>query len=398
MITKKLYLTIVLLAILTVPFVPLTSVSAVDSPVDTKQELIFLKEVIGIDVDRYEVTLTSSGAEDFSGNDNPIGYIGYVQTHGIYVLVNWDTSTETYSQLKNIFSFANTTLRTCSLEAEAGKPYYSKPLPSSVPEAAKTILDRYKILTGDAELTVMKNMLTNVDVTHSSAKTEGNLRLETTVASERVSFRWIETQNGVDFGCFSLEFKNGAFLTFFDSRSYTLVGSAEVNISSAQAVNIALQAAKNLTYSYNGKLYGNLTIVEHAIRAELKSNVRDSPIVFYPCWIVDLPLDQAYPGYVSFIEVQIWADSGQVISCHTMGYGGPMPDNPHSQTSTTEPTSTPTLSPSVTSNPENQTVTQTENLKQSPIMDAAATIAVAATLISIIIAVVIRTKLKRNNV
>ena len=65
-----------------------------------------------------------------------------------------------------------------------------------------------------------------------------------------------------------------------------------------------------------------MTIVEDQIRAELNANVRDAPTLFYPCWTVALPLDNVYPGSVYYIEVLIWADTGQVISCKTMGYGG----------------------------------------------------------------------------
>ena len=43
----------------------------------------------------------------------------------------------------------------------------------------------------------------------------------------------------------------------------------------------------------------------------------------YPCWIVDLPLRTIYPGSVSYIEVMIWADTGEVISCNALGYGFP---------------------------------------------------------------------------
>ena len=57
----------------------------------------------------------------------------------------------------------------------------------------------------------------------------------------------------------------------------------------------------------------------------------------YPCWIVDLPLGEFYAGGVSYIEVMLWADSGEVISVEALGGGFPY-EEPY-------PTPTPTSSP-----------------------------------------------------
>jgi hypothetical protein len=325
------------------------------SPVDNRKILDFLKDVVGVDVDRYEVTLISSTVRDYTTKDNPIGNLGYIQTDVVYGFVNWDMATETYSSLKVLSSFANATLRTFSLHVEAGVPYYSKPLSSNVLEGARMFLERYQSFSGDAELTTMRNMLTTVDVTKNSTKLEGNLKLEVSTVSNRTYLDWIQSQNGVDFNSFTLGFENGVFTEFHDSRSYRMVGSAEVNISKEQAINLALKEANGLSYTYNGKLVDNLTIVEDKISAELKANVRDNPTLFYPCWSVILPLNDVYPGFIYYIQVKIWADSGEVISCKAMGYGGSIPDGSSNST-------TPSLTPTTTSELPNQSGSENTSL------------------------------------
>jgi hypothetical protein len=42
----------------------------------------------------------------------------------------------------------------------------------------------------------------------------------------------------------------------------------------------------------------------------------------YPIWVVDLPLNDVYPGMVSFIRVRLWADTGEVINIQPLGSGG----------------------------------------------------------------------------
>ncbi|MCW4003489.1 MAG: hypothetical protein NWE95_06220 [Candidatus Bathyarchaeota archaeon] len=289
--------------------------------------MIFLQDVVGLDVDKYDVTLISSKVRDYTTDNNPIGNLGYIQTNEVYELVNWDMKTEMYSDLRVSFSYINSTLRSCSLKVESGLAYSSKPLSSDLSEAAGNFLERYNSFSADTELNNMISMLTAVDLNTNQSKTSSNLKLEVKVDSDLTSIRWVRTQNGVDYSQLVLNFKNGTFLDFFDSRSYITIGDSEVNISKEQAINLALKQADGFSYSYNGVIVENLTIVEDKIKAELKANVRYNPSEYYPCWTIDLPLNTVYPGSIYYIQVKIWADDGQVLYCKAMGYGGPDPGN-----------------------------------------------------------------------
>ena len=117
-----------------------------------------------------------------------------------------------------------------------------------------------------------------------------------------------------------------------------------MNISQEEALDIALKRVESFTYTYKGK---NITITSSNIVKE------DSLLYFsflnrtkrfevYPIWIVDLPLDDLYPGDIAFIKVMLWADSGEVIRAEALGYGfpydpssTPLPEN--TQPESTEP-------------------------------------------------------------
>ena len=187
--------------------------------------LVFLKEVVGLDVDRYEVTLISSIVRDYTNDNNPVGNLGYIKTNEVYGLINWDMKTEIYSDLRVSFSYINSTLRSCSVSVDSGLAYSHKPLPYDLSAAAGVFLERYDSFSADPELDSMKSMLANVDLSTSTTKVGSNLKLEVKVDADRTSIRWVRTINGVDYSRLILDFENGAFLDFFDSRSYITIGS-----------------------------------------------------------------------------------------------------------------------------------------------------------------------------
>lgn len=254
--------------------------------------------------------------------------------------------------------------------------------PSGMSAAASVFLERYDTFSADPELDSMKSMLTNVDLSTSTTRVGSNLKLEVKVDANRTSMRWVRTINGVDYSRLILDFENGAFLDFFDSRSYITIGSSEVSISKEQTIEMALKLADDFSYNYGGKLVENLTIVKDQIRAELKANVRYNPSEYYPCWIIDLPLDAVYPGSIYYIRVKIWADDGQVLSFKEMGYGGPDPGS-----------STMDIGQTETTPPENENETQAGTNSFTPLTIILITV-VLVILLSVFTAVIVIQKRK----
>lgn len=387
MLTRKMCVSMVLTVFLTLSAVQL-SAYAVGSTADTKKVLTFLGDVVGVNVEKYETTLTSCFVRDYTSDASPIGNLGYVETSGIYTLNNWDASRQTYSALEIDFTFANASLESCTLNVLSGLPLYTGPLSSNIGEAAGVFLQRYQTFTGDLQISAMGSMLANVDIARNTTKTTANLKLEVSTTSDSVSLRWTNIQNDVEYSSLNLEFRHGSFYSFYDSRSYYKIGGTDVNISKQQAIEIALKQAKDYSYGYNGKVIDNLTIVEDQIRAELKANVRYAPSEYYPCWIVDLPLNDVYPGSIYYIEVMLWADNGQVISCKEMGYGGPLPEDPSSNPDDSVPDS----SSSSTSEDTNLS-----KINQTSVPSWLIYLAVVAIAISVSFAIIVVTFKKRKN-
>jgi hypothetical protein len=345
-----------ILSLICVQFCLLPVVYAIDSPADTNQALLFLSDVVGLDMTKYEATLETCSASDFS-DVSIIGDIGYVRTSGKYVLQYWDTKEEQYSLLHCIFNFAGSTLISCSLSTDSGKALYSKPLPPNLVDAARVFVARYEQFTNDLQLSEMESILANIDGAKNTTKTVNELQLSVSVTSYATSFNWKSFNNGIEYPGMGVTFIKGEFSSFGDRRSIYTIASTKVNISREKAIELALNKSEGFSYKYNDTTVSNFTIVKDQILADLLTKSKDSPTELYPFWAVYLPLSEVYPGHVSVIRVELWADTGDVISCQTLSYGGPVPDD-SSNNSSPEPSSVPTSSSSSSNPTQNSPLSQ----------------------------------------
>lgn len=337
---KKLYAFIVLSALLVAFFVQFNAASAATT-VDTAEVLVFLKDVVQLDTSKYEATLTTKATNYWPWLD------GFAQTTGQYTLDSTglvDSTGQCGTSIVTVsFTFWDEKLISCSIYEESqGPTLYSKQPATDLRAAASDFLQRYQAYTDDAQLTQMRSLLNTVEVTANTTKTVDNLSIEVYIEEDKTFFTWGNTLNGADYSRLRLKFQNGQFASFGDDRSFYELGSSEVNISQEEALDIALKRVESFTYTYKGK---NITLTSANIVKE------DSLLYFsflnrtkrfevYPIWIVDLPLDDLYPGNIAFIKVMLWADSGEVISCEALGYGFPFEEpylTPTPFTENTEP-------------------------------------------------------------
>jgi hypothetical protein len=313
---------------------------ATETPANVEEVLVFLRDVVELDMAKYNAILVTNATNYWP----ELG--GVAQTTGQYRLDSTgfvDSTGECGTSILTVtFSFWDNKLISCDIYEESqGPPLYSKQPATDLKDAASNFLQRYQTYTGDTQLSQMRSLLDTVDVTSNTTKTADNLSLEVKVKYDRTTLSCSNTLNGAGYSRLCLEFDNWGFSGFYDDRSFKKLGSSEVNISQEEAVSIALKSVEPYQYTNkNGTV--NFNIVEENIRSRFLFLNRTDHFVIYPCWVVDLPLGEFYAGGVSYIEVMLWADSGEVISIEALGGGGYPYEEP---SSTPTPTSSPIPEP-----------------------------------------------------
>jgi hypothetical protein len=175
--TKRLCLPLVLVVVLAVLFAYLPTVYLAESS-DADEVLVFLEEVVSLDVAEYDVTQLGTSVT------YPDWLDGLAQVTGKYSL-----ESET-SKIDVLFKFRNNTLSWCLVRILEGSPQYLNAPSANIRDLATSFLQKYQDYSGDSDLEAMRNMLDMVDVTENSTKTADNLKLTVSITSFSSTFDW----------------------------------------------------------------------------------------------------------------------------------------------------------------------------------------------------------------
>lgn len=355
--------------------------------------LSFLRDVVGLDLAKYNATLVSDRVE------YPADLGGLAQEIGKYTLESNE------SIISITYKFRNNTLSYSELTMLKGSPLYSQPLSANVLDTAKSVMQRYQNYLGASYCQAMRDMLDTVTEVKTMTATAGNMKFDISGETDSPKFSWIYTSNGIDFTRkgMSLQFENGLLTYFIDNWHLYRIGSDSLNVSAEEAIRIAREAVpKNYSYQvtlWNGTVVDvtGLNPVDEPVRAELLIGSRE-PLTLYPYWHVHLYFDKVYLSNIYGWNVYVWADTGEVMGFQTKKFMGDLPSEadpssldaetepstslPEDSTST-QPPDTPPQQTETTPTPT-QSPTQPENTPESP---TAIYIAIAATVISIPIAI-----------
>jgi hypothetical protein len=286
--------------------------------------LSFITDVIQLDMTKYSTKL-----EGYSV-DYPEKLGGVAQEGLTYILESEESKLDIFCRV------TNGTLTYCLLTADKGVPLYVKQSDNFL-DAANNLLDSYQSWTDDLSVQGMKDMLNMADATKDVITTSGNMKLEVVWYGDYPSFYWKSTFNGVDYTVMGFAFDEGK-LAFGDDRSLFKIGSTVVTVSKEEAIETALKHIE--TYSYTVGMGSepsievtDFDIAEEKITAELLTWQRE-PLTLYPYWNVKLKLASTHPGFVTAINVGVWADTEEVLFCYPMGWGGSIPvENPTTELS-----------------------------------------------------------------
>jgi len=207
LLTKKFCLPLILVVVLAVLFAYLPTVYVTENS-DADDVLVFLEEVISLDVAKYDVTLLGTSVT------YPDWLDGLAQSTGKYTL-----ESET-SKIDVLFKFRNNTLSWCLVRVVEGSPHYLNAPSANIRDLASSFLQKYQAYSGDSELEAMRSLLDVVDVTENSTKTVDNLQLTVSVTSFSSCFDWRYTLDGADCGGVDVSFRDEHFYAFGDDRSY----------------------------------------------------------------------------------------------------------------------------------------------------------------------------------
>jgi len=296
--------------------------------------LTILEEVVGLDMAKYSIELDL-----------------YAQAPFLYfdILPQEDvkyTLESSESKLEVICAFADQKLRSLNIYINDGSPITTQPV--TIPlEMAKDFLDKYPTYSEASYYSTMRSMLDNIEANKNTTKTVENIKLEVTVTANRTDFRWKYCFNGVETTskCVVLNFKDGFLKYFIDTWKLYTIGSTDLNISEEEAIELAMNAAEN--YSWSVSMGGDnppVTVTEFNIMGVIETDLSfgnyptknesrgGNPLTLYPGWHVKLYFDKLYPGNVYGLNIGIWADTGEVNDISTLismlGYPDDIPEFP----------------------------------------------------------------------
>ena len=277
---------------------------------NTDGAMAFLTDVIQLDITKYHAELVSNTLE-FRPD------LGEITEEILkYSLLSYE------SRLDVFLRFRNQTLSRYYIQVLEGIPYYSEPQPDNLLDITSQILNRYKTYTGASYLNEMERMLDNVNNITGLEKIVGNMKLEATIEGHNKEIKWVYTVDGIDFPTKGVEFMfEGDFLKeITDDWLLYQIGSTELNVSEEEAIAIALEYAKTISWTSGNQEVTNLTILEDSVEARFWPHPREA-LDLIPYWYVVVHFDRIYPENIDRIGIGIWGDTGEISSYQTISIG-----------------------------------------------------------------------------
>jgi DNA-binding transcriptional ArsR family regulator len=275
----------------------------------TDKAIIFLRDVIQIDITEYHATLLRDTVEHRSD----LG--GVVEEVLEYSLTNSE------SQIYVTLRFRNRQLSRYQLSLFEGSLIYAEAQSFTIVDIVKNLLGRLSSFESTSYLEAMSAMLASVNGTENAEVTAGNIKLQVSVSGDRTEFLWMYTENGVDFSAksLSLVFENRVLEELTDGYYLFTIGTTEVSVASEEeAIAIAKNAVNGFTWTADGTVVSDFNVLTEPVLAIFHPTLREEGTALIPYWEVTLYLDKVYPSGINSIKVGIWADTGEVRRVRTL--------------------------------------------------------------------------------
>ncbi|MGE5533786.1 MAG: ArsR/SmtB family transcription factor [Bacillota bacterium] len=271
----------------------------------------FLQNVTKIDTSNYTLSLLSNTMQwrsDFGGVAEEV--IQYSLASSL-------------SNLNVNFRYRNNHFSRYDLDMIESSPIFTQNQPNDVLQNAKYFLSRYKTYSGDSYLTNMTDLLATVSTIGNLNATEGNIKLQITASGDTVTFLFLYTQDGVDYQAKGLQmiFQNNILIMMSDGYFLFTVGNSNLSTSQEQAIKIAQNYVKTLTWNIEGKQVSGFTVVDPPVSVQLVPHTRGNSVALIPYWYIEMSLTQTYAGGYNEVAIGIFADTGEVSDANLLSHG-----------------------------------------------------------------------------
>jgi DNA-binding transcriptional ArsR family regulator len=273
--------------------------------------MTMLRNVVQIDVSKYQATLVSNTVED------RVDLGGIIEEVSKYKFVN------DVSRIELTLRFRNNHFSLFQINQIEGMPNfppaYTEPQPTDNLQATHALVERYKLETSESYLDEMGKLLESANDS-SSEKILGNTKLVLSSYGDNARITLHYTDEGADFltKSVSIVVQNHIITELSDDWTLYKIGNAQVNTSKDQAILIAKDESQRFTWTSNGTEVTDFRILDGPVSAEFYPHPRDEKMTLYPYWYVTLHLDKVYSGGVSVIAVGVWADTGEVANIEAL--------------------------------------------------------------------------------
>lgn len=214
----------------------------------------------------------------------------------------------------------------CTIYPIKGSPILNQPVSSDVLNTAKITIDRLQAFSARDYIPTFQNMLNSVTALQNSKTTNAGYTQEIAVSGNTLKISWEPFANGLSNqqNKLTLEFQNGNLEFFCNFLDMYQIGSSEVKISEAQAIQIAAERARAFSWVQDNETVSNVTVLDKLAIASISLQNRGNNTL-YPKWNILLPCDKEYPGGVTAFRATIWADTGEISYFTPIGfYGDPI--------------------------------------------------------------------------
>jgi hypothetical protein len=143
--------------------------------------------------------------------------------------------------------------------------------------------------------------------------TQGNIKLQISVSGSTVVFLWMFTTGGIDYQVKGLQmtFQNNVLTSMTDGYFLFTTGNTNFATSREQAITIAKNYVKTLTWTIEGAQVTGFSVIDPPISVQFAPHPRNS-VELIPYWYVEMSLTKIYGGGINEVAIGIYADTGQV--------------------------------------------------------------------------------------